>query len=382
MRFRLSLVLGLLVACAPSISWAQGFEQSLMGGANPWIVMNEAEVQFAGENLIRLKAGNGWLRSFHKYRDFVLALEWKALKAAEYDAGIYVRTLTEGAPFPKGAYQINLLDGAEGNIRGLPGAESKGLIRRGEWNRFEITVKADTVALVINGKPAWNSKGIKTKVGYVGLQCEVPKGGEFEFRNIKITELSHTSLFNGKDLTGWSSGETAPADACWKVEEGDLVCTGAKGPWLRSDKEYGDFNLRCDYLIHTGGNSGWYVRVPKDGNHHRENDSLPEAGFEVQILDDAAPQHANLKDYQYGGSLYDIAGANPRVTRTGQWNSLEIDCKGQKVSIVHNGKEVVSVTEESHPLIKLRKTSGYLGLQNHSTEVRFRNLRVGPSLQP
>lgn len=381
MRSVISLALGCLFALLPMASvYGEGFEQSLMGGANPWIIMNGAQAEFAGNNLIRLKNGDGWLRSFHKYRDFSLSLEWKALKAADYDAGIYVRTLTEGAPFPKGAYQINLLDGNEGNIRGLAGAESKGLIQRGEWNRFDITVKADNVSLVINGQPAWTAKGIKTKVGYVGLQCEVPKGGEFEFRNIRITELSHTSLFNGKDLTGWS-GEGAAADTCWKVENGDLICTGAKGPWLRTDKEYGDFNLRCDYLIHEGGNSGWYVRVPKDGNHHRENETLPEAGFEVQILDDAAKQHANLKDYQYGGSLYDIAGANPRTTRTGQWNSLEIDCKGQKILIVHNGKEVVSVNETTHPLIKLRKTSGYLGLQNHSTVVRFHDLRIGPSLQ-
>ncbi len=367
------------VLCSSSV-FGEGYSHPLLGdGLQRWIVLNGAQAKFTGDNSITLTGGDGWLRSHHKYRDFQLSLEWKAAKSADYDSGIYVRTLTEGAPFPKGAYQINLLDGNEGNIKALPGAQSTGLIKRGDWNRFVITVKADVASVEINGKAAWTAKGIKTKVGYVGLQCEVPKGGEFEFRNITIEELSHTSLFNGKDLAGWS-GEGAEASACWKVDAGDLVCTGEKGPWLRTDSEYGDFNLRCEYKIEADGNSGWYVRVPKDGNHHRENATLPEAGFEVQILDDLSPKHANLKDYQYGGSLYDIAGAQPKVTQTGAWNTLEIDCKGQRVAIIHNGVTVVDITDQTHPLLALRKTKGYLGLQNHSTVVRFRHLRIGPSL--
>jgi hypothetical protein len=41
---------------------------------------------------------------------------------------------------------------------------------------------------------------------------------------------------------------------------------------------------------------------------------------------------------------------------------------------------VVDLDEERFPLIKLRQTKGFLGLQNHSTPVTFRNLRVGPPL--
>ncbi len=346
---------------------------------NGWTIENGCEAVVEDGNLV-LKAGDGWLRSDHTYADFEMHVEWKALQKTAYDAGIYIRTPKDGAPFPKGGYQVNLLQGKEGNIGNLPGAMSTGLVKEGEWNSFDITVVEDRVKLQINGKPAYEASGLKNRTGYIGFQIEVPKGGQFLVKNVTVKELGYASLFNGKDLTGWE-GAGAPASDCWLVEDGLLVCNGKKGPWIRSDKEYGDFNLRFDYQVSEGGNSGVYVRVPKDGNHHRKDETEPAAGFEVQLLDDAAPQYAKLKDYQYCGSVYDICGANKKVGRAaGQWNTLEINCKGQEITTVHNGVVIVEVKPDSHPLINLRQTSGFLGLQNHSTVVRLKNLRVGPAL--
>jgi hypothetical protein len=366
---------------APPAFASDQFTASLFDGRTlqGWTIENDCAVGVE-EGLIVLQSGNGWLRSDHIYKDFLLHVEWKALQKSEYDAGVYIRTLRGGKDFPKDSYQINLLEGDEGNIRKLKGASSKGLVKPGDWNTFDITVVGETIALKINGKDAYKAGGLKQAIGYVGLQCEVPKGGRFQFRNLRITEFGHRSLFNGKDLAGWV-GAKEPADKCWEVQDSLLVCNGAKGTWLRSDAQYGDFNLRLDYQVAAGGNSGVYVRVPEDGNHHRENDSAPPAGFEVQILDDADRQYKELKDFQYSGSLYDIAGASPRNVRpAGQWNTLEINCRGQHITISQNGAVVVDVKEDTHPLIKLRQTRGFLGLQNHSTEVKFRNVRVGPAL--
>lgn len=345
-----------------------------------WTVENGAKVEIQDGNLL-LKDGNGWLRSHHVYADFQMHVEWKALKADTYDAGIYLRAQAGGAPFPKKGYQANLLQGKEGNIGSLPGAESKGLVKPGEWNAFDITVVGERVTMVINGCHAYSVGGIKEAVGHVGIQVEVPLGGQYLLRNIWITELGFASMFNGQNFAGWE-GAGQPAETCWKIENGLLVCTGQKGPWLRTCREYDNFSMRFDYLLAVGGNSGVYVRVPQDGNHHRENDTKPPAGFEVQVLDDAAKEHAKLKDYQYSASIYDIAGANPRNTRPpGEWNTLEIVCDGDRIITRHNGVTVTDINGESHPLIKLRKLSGFLGLQNHSTEVKFRNLRVGPPVK-
>src|SRR5204863_1427947 len=74
-------------------------------------------------------------------------------------------------------------------------------------------------------------------------------------------------LFDGQSRAGWE-GAGLPAEKCWKVEDGTIVCTGEKGPWLRSKEQFDDFNLRLEYKLKPGGNSGVYIRVPEDGNHH------------------------------------------------------------------------------------------------------------------
>jgi hypothetical protein len=184
------------------------------------------------------------------------------------------------------------------------------------------------------------------------------------------------SVFNGRDLTGWSAvGAGAGED--WLVRDGCLVCQGKHHSWLRSNCEYGDFRLVLEYQVAQGANSGVYVHVPADGNHHRDRSSQPAAGFEIQILDDHAARYVGLKDYQYSASLYDIAGASPRVSKpAGEWNKLEIQSVGLHVTVLHNGVRVVDARPERFPLLTLRNKQGYLGLQSHNGVVRFRNLKI------
>jgi hypothetical protein len=185
-------------------------------------------------------------------------------------------------------------------------------------------------------------------------------------------ESGYRPLFDGQSLTGWE-GAGQPAEKCWKVADGLLVCTGEKGPWLRSNEQFADFNLRLDYKLKPGGNSGVYIRVPENGDHHGDG-----AGIEVQILDDAAERYRTLKAYQYTGSLYAIAPATSHVGKPpGEWNTLEINCLGTKYHVIHNGTTIIATDEAAFPELKGRLTKGHLGLQNHSEEVWFRNVRIG-----
>jgi len=364
---------------------ADGFTKSLFNGKDlsGWHVTRcEAGVE---DGKLVLQNGNGFVRADHRYKDFVLELDWKARKAEKWDSGIYFRSELPGATgreWPK-KYQVNLAQGMEGNVKDLKG-ESKGLIKDGEWNHFKLTVIGHTAELEINGKPAWKVDGVEPLDGYVGLQCETPVGGQFEFKDIKITELGFKSLFNGKDLgsdaTGWE-GAAADASTCWKVEDGMIVCTGQKGTWLRSRDQYGDFNLRLEYKLKEGGNSGVFARIPYNGKHRgRELGDGDPSGVEIQLLDDAAKRYADIKPEQFSASIYAVAPANPHVSRpAGEWNTIEIDCKGDRYRITHNGVLVVDATNEKYPDLKDRELRGYLGLQNHSEAVWFRNLRVGPS---
>ena len=153
-----------------------------------WTVLNcQAEVD---KGTILLKSGNGVVHTNKRYGDFVLELEWKALrKQGRTDSGIYFRCkLPEGKrPWPQ-RYQANLLNGQEGNVGGIKGATSKGLVKKGEWNLFRLSVIGTTVSLAINGKEAYKADGIADSEGYICLQAEVPGGGQFRFRNIRIAE--------------------------------------------------------------------------------------------------------------------------------------------------------------------------------------------------
>ena len=362
---------------------ALGFTTSLFNGKNldGWIVTGCEAVVENGQLL--LKSGNGFVRSELRYRDFVLELDWRAQKKDAWDSGIYFRAEEppQGRPWPT-RYQANLKQGQEGDVGGLKGATGGSkLTKPAEWNHFKLTAVGRTASLEVNGKPAWKVDGLEAADGYIGLQAEVPLGGEFEFRNVKITELDYKSLFNGKDVTGWEGGGDDAAK-CWAVEEGLLMCTGKKGPWLRSKEQHDDFNLRFQYKLATGGNSGVYVRVPSGGAHRGAEADEKEAGTEIQLLDDTAKQYAKLQPYQYCGSVYAIAPATKHVNRpVGTWNTMEINCAGNHYRITHNGVVIVDAAEKDFPELKNRLPKGFLGLQNHSTQVWFRDLRIGPAVR-
>ena len=142
------------------------------------------------DGAILLKSGNGLVRTERTWTDFVLEWDWKALDKEFWDSGVFFRCPLppQGKTWPKD-YQVNLRKGMEGNVGRLDGAQSSGLCKSGQWNRFKLTVVGTTAALEINGKPAWKADGLKTPTGYIGLQAEVPGGGQFLFRNLRITEL-------------------------------------------------------------------------------------------------------------------------------------------------------------------------------------------------
>jgi hypothetical protein len=174
-----------MLAADPAAAPVALFDGKTLDG---WTVLTcEAEVQ---DGAILIKAGNGLVQTKEQYADFILEVEWKALKEDRWDSGIYFRYLEvpKGRPWPA-QYQVNLAQGQEGNLVGIPAGKSKGLVKDREWNRFRLTVRGTKAALEINGKPAWEADGLKQPKGYISLQAEVPGGGQFLFRNVRLTKL-------------------------------------------------------------------------------------------------------------------------------------------------------------------------------------------------
>jgi hypothetical protein len=191
-RTRVSLVVLAAFACLLGVTaFAEGERVSLFNGKDltGWTVIACEAACDGGDVLIQ--SGNGLIQTEKKYADFVLEFEWKALAEDNWDSGVYFRydKVPAGRPWPA-RYQANLRKGMEGNVEGIEGASSTGLIKPREWNTFKLTVQGDTITLEINGQAAWKTQGMKgPDSGYIALQAEVPNGGQHRFRTIYITEL-------------------------------------------------------------------------------------------------------------------------------------------------------------------------------------------------
>ena len=186
-------------------------------------------------------------------------------------------------------------------------------------------------------------------------------------------EEGFTSLYNGKDLSGWI-GETKGFDAQPNV----LVATKDSGNLL-TEKEYGDFQFRFEFKLRPGANNGVAIRAPL--NKHASYD-----GIESQILDNTADRYADLKTYQFHGSLYGVVPAKRGYLKPiRHWNQQEIIANGDQIQVILNGKVIVdanlkeatkngTIDGKDHPGVLNPK--GHLGFLGHGHIIEFRNLRV------
>ena len=192
-KFSLGAALALVCAAAIVVQPAEAAGQrvSLFDGKTlaGWTLVTCEAMVDNGDLFI--KAGNGLVQTERKYGDFIFELDWKALKSEKWDSGIYFRydTIPPKRHWPV-RYQANLRQGDEGNVAGLKGAKSEGLIKPGEWNHLKLTVRGTQAEMEINGKSAWKADGLEgPKESHIALQAEVPGGGQHRFRNIYVTEL-------------------------------------------------------------------------------------------------------------------------------------------------------------------------------------------------
>ncbi len=186
-------------------------------------------------------------------------------------------------------------------------------------------------------------------------------------------EEGFVSLFNGKDLSGWT-GDTKG----YLAEDGMIVCK--PGGVLYTEKEYSDFIFRFEFKLTPGANNGIGIRWPGKGD-------AAYAGMEIQILDDTAEKYAKLQPYQYHGSIYGIVPAKRgHLKPVGEWNVEEISAIGPRIKVTLNGVVIVDAnldeikqTDNMHDLKKhpgLHNKSGHIGFLGHGSVVWFRNIRI------
>ena len=162
-----------------------------------------------------------------------------------------------------------------------------------------------------------------------------------------------TTLFNGKDFTGWHGLKTMDprqfealsadekskvlAEGAedmkkhWRVQDGVIVNDG-QGVYLTTDKDYGDIELLVDWKIGPQGDSGVYLR------------GTPQ----VQIWDFTEPRYASMGGDKGSGGLWNNSpgapGKDPLVRAdnpVGQWNTFRIIQVGARTTIYLNDKLIV-----------------------------------------
>lgn len=201
-----------------------------------------------------------------------------------------------------------------------------------------------------------------------------------------------TSLFNGKDLSGWRGRQpnynpaeeaklpkdelaakqaewNAARDQHWTVDTaaGEIVSDG-QSPHLATARDYGDFELLVDWrMVSPNGDSGIYLR-----------------GYpQVQVWDPDNPKEVKSGAARGSGALWndnpDNPGRWPLVKAdnpVGQWNTFRIRMIGPRVWVWLNGKATVdgqvldNFFDRTQPVV----ARGPIELQTHGSEIRFRNI--------
>jgi len=228
-------------------------------------------------------------------------------------------------------------------------------------------------------------------------------------REILTTEQSSaaqgTSLFNGRDLSGWKI--PAGDNGHWKVLDGVIdydassEAPGDKNLW--SEKDYGDFVLTLDWRI----TSTPYVNpnvpiIRMDGSHKNNAEgrdiriAVPDSDSGIYLRGSDKAQ-VNIWGWPIGsGEVYGYrtdsimppavrAGVTPRRNadrNIGEWNTFEITMRGTRLTVVLNGEVVIENAEL--PGIPAR---GPIALQHHGAKkdgewtsppslVQFRNISI------
>lgn len=356
-----------------------------------------------------------FLTTLRDYGDAEFVLEYRTVPLA--DSGIYLRATP----------QVQIWDWTEAGGKWELGADkgSGGLWNNekhprfptrpadapfGEWNRFRIRIIGERVWVWLNGAlvtPAvpmenfWDRTRPLFARGPLQLQTH---GGEIRFRNLGVRELgaaeaaallhsvpaelpfrrgepdraamqaiAERPLLPGPDWSGWRGAVDG-----WEIADGVLRCKSGSGGTIWTEEEFSDFVVRFEFRLPAGGNNGLAIRYPGTG------DAAYSGMCELQVLDDGAPQYADLQPWQYHGSAYGMVAAQRGHQRAvGEWNSQQVTVVGGRVMVELNGTVILDAdlhalaeTADGKPHPGRLRERGAFGFAGHGDPVEFRKLHV------
>jgi hypothetical protein len=210
-----------------------------------------------------------------------------------------------------------------------------------------------------------------------------------------------TPLFDGKTLKGWDGDASI-----WKMKDGVVVGQADSPLTLKANTfliykggKPGDFELRTDYRISKGGNSGIQYRsdsVPGvpfglkgyqadiDGDNSYSGQNYEERGrttlaYRGQKVTIPFAKDAQSKNNAWSAMLVDGSLGNRDSLKSNfkdGWNECRLVIKGNRLQHFINGVLMSDVTDND---TANRKMTGLLGLQVHAghiMKVEYRNMRI------
>ena len=176
--------------------------------------------------------------------------------------------------------------------------------------------------------------------------------------------MAQTSLFNGKDLSGWKAYGTEK----WYVEDGLLICES--GPdkeygYLATEKHYKNFELSLEFKQEADGNSGVFIRSTIEGTKV--------SGWQVEVAPKGKHTGGVYESYGRGWLLKPDA-AKEEVLKEGEWNTMKIVMNGDTLTSYLNGVEMITITDA-----KIGAGEGSVALQIHDgggIKVKWKNIEI------
>ena len=173
-------------------------------------------------------------------------------------------------------------------------------------------------------------------------------------------------LFNGTDLTGW----TTIGKEQWTVRDGvihGVAVTKAYG-YLMTEKSYKDFHLSLKFLCQGDGNSGVFF-------HTAFKPGTPDVSQGLQFEVDCTINRHTGGIYGDGrGWVVWPAPENETVVRKGEWNEYVLTVVGNRYTSRLNGVPMVDFTDPGP-----RSFDGGIALQLHSGgegDMKFKDIWI------